>query len=50
MQLVEAGEIQLEAELSRHLDVFSNRVAGAITVRQLRSHTRRLAMNPQVSG
>ncbi len=39
MQLVEAGEIQLDAEVSQYLDVFSNRAAGAITVRQLLSHT-----------
>jgi CubicO group peptidase (beta-lactamase class C family) len=39
MQLVEAGEIQLDAEVSRYLDGFSNRAAGDITVRQLLSHT-----------
>ncbi len=39
MQLVEAGEIDLGAEVSRYLDVFSDRPAGAITIRQLLSHT-----------
>ncbi len=39
MQLVEAGEIQLDAEVSQYLDVFSGRAAGDITVRQLLSHT-----------
>ena len=39
MQLVEAGEIQLDAEVSQYLDVFSGRSAGDITVRQLLSHT-----------
>ncbi len=39
MQLVEAGEIQLDAEVSRYLDVLSGRAAGDITVRQLLSHT-----------
>ncbi len=39
MQLVEAGKIQLDAEVSQYLDVFSNRAAGAITIRQLLSHT-----------
>ncbi len=39
MQLVEAGEIHLDAEVSQYLDGFSTRAAGAITVRQLLSHT-----------
>ena len=39
MQLVEAGEIQLDAEVSQYLDGFSGRPAGVITVRQLLSHT-----------
>ncbi|RFU20314.1 serine hydrolase domain-containing protein [Geodermatophilus marinus] len=39
MQLVEAGEVDPDAEVSRYLDTFSGRPAGAITVRQLLSHT-----------
>ncbi len=39
MQLVEAGKIDLDAEVSRYLDVFSGQPAGAITIRQLLSHT-----------
>ncbi len=39
MQLVEASEIQLDAEVSQYLDVFTGRAAGDITVRQLLSHT-----------
>ena len=39
MQLVEAGKIDLDAEVSRYLDGFSGRPAGAITIRQLLSHT-----------
>ncbi|MDX2376509.1 beta-lactamase family protein [Microbacterium sp. LRZ72] len=39
MQLVEAGEIDLDAEISRYLEVFSGRTSGAITIRQLLSHT-----------
>ena len=39
MQLVEAGKIDLDAEVSHYLDGFSGRPAGAITVRQLLSHT-----------
>ena len=39
MQLVEAGKIGLDDEISRHLDVFGGKPAGAITVRQLLSHT-----------
>ena len=39
MQLVEAGKIDLDAEISQYLDGFSGRPAGAITIRQLLSHT-----------
>ncbi len=39
MQLVEAGRIDLDAAVSRYLDGFSGRPAGAITIRQLLSHT-----------
>lgn len=39
MQLVEAGQIELDTGVSRYLDVFSGRSAGAITIRQLLSHT-----------
>jgi len=39
MQLVEAGKIDLDGELSLYLEEFSSRPAGAITVRQLLSHT-----------
>ncbi|NVB42382.1 beta-lactamase family protein [Pseudenhygromyxa sp. WMMC2535] len=39
MQLVEAGELELDAELSGVLGVFSDRPAGSITIRQLLSHT-----------
>ncbi len=39
MQLVEAGKIALDTELSRYLHAFSGRPAGAITIRQLLSHT-----------
>ncbi|MDF1477914.1 serine hydrolase [Leifsonia sp. H3M29-4] len=39
MQLVEAGEVDLDAEISRYLDGFSGRTSGTITVRQLLSHT-----------
>jgi CubicO group peptidase (beta-lactamase class C family) len=39
MQLVEAGEVDVGAEISQYLDAFSGRQAGAITVRQLLSHT-----------
>lgn len=39
MQLVEAGEIDLDAEVSEYLDGFAGRPAGAITLRQLLSHT-----------
>jgi len=39
MQLVEEGIIDLDAEVSEYLDGFAGRPAGAITVRQLLSHT-----------
>ncbi len=39
MQLVEAGEIDLETDVGRYLDVLSGRPAGAVTIRQLLSHT-----------
>jgi CubicO group peptidase (beta-lactamase class C family) len=39
MQLVEAGKVGLDSEVSHHLAVFSGRPAGAITIRQLLSHT-----------
>ena len=39
MQLVEAGEVDLDAEVSQYLDGFAGRPGGAITVRQLLSHT-----------
>lgn len=39
MQLVEAGEVDLDTEMSQYLDSFSGRQAGAITIRQLLSHT-----------
>jgi CubicO group peptidase (beta-lactamase class C family) len=39
MQLVEAGEVGLDTEISKYLDDFSGQLAGAITVRQLLSHT-----------
>ena len=39
MQLVEAGEVGLDNEVSDYLDDFSGRPAGAVTVRQLLSHT-----------
>ncbi len=39
LQLVEAGEVDLDTEVSHYLDVFSDRPAGAITIRQLLSHT-----------
>jgi hypothetical protein len=35
MQLVEAGEIDLDSEVSHYLEDFSGRPAGAVTVRQL---------------
>lgn len=39
MQLVEAGRIDLDGDVSDYLAGFSGRPAGAITVRQLLSHT-----------
>ncbi len=39
MQLVEAGKIDLDAGVSQYLDVFSGQATGAITIRQLLSHT-----------
>lgn len=39
MQLVEAGRIDLDAEVSHHLGGFSGQPAAAITIRQLLSHT-----------
>ena len=39
MQLVENGQVDLDAELSQYLDGFAGQPAAAITVRQLLSHT-----------
>lgn len=39
MQLVEAGKVDLDSEVSRYLDVLTAQPAGAITIRQLLSHT-----------
>ena len=39
MQLVEAGTVDLDTDVSRYLEGFSGRPAGAITIRQLLSHT-----------
>ncbi len=39
MQLVEAGEVDLDAGVSQYLDMFSDRPSGSITIRQLLSHT-----------
>ncbi len=39
MQLVEAGRVDLDAEVSRYLDGFSGNPPGAVTIRQLLSHT-----------
>lgn len=39
LQLVEAGEVELDRELSRYLSDFSGRPAGEITIRQLLAHT-----------
>ena len=39
MQLVEAGEVDLDTGVSQYLDGFSGQPAGAITIRQLLSHT-----------
>ena len=39
MQLVEAGEIDLDGEVSQYLDEFAGQPAGEATIRQLLSHT-----------
>lgn len=39
MQLVETRDVDLEAPVSRYLDVFAGRASGAVTIRQLLSHT-----------
>jgi CubicO group peptidase (beta-lactamase class C family) len=39
MQLVEAGKVGLDTGVSHYLGVFSGQPAGAITIRQLLSHT-----------
>jgi CubicO group peptidase (beta-lactamase class C family) len=39
MQLVEAGKVDLDTEVSQYLEGFSGTPAGAITIRQLLSHT-----------
>ena len=39
MQLVEAGQLSLDAPISRHLPAFADKPSGAITIRQLLSHT-----------
>ncbi len=39
MQLVEAGKVDLDTEISQYLEAFSGSPAGAITIRQLLSHT-----------
>lgn len=39
MQLVEKGKVELDAEVSHYLDLFAGTPAGAITIRQLLSHT-----------
>ena len=39
MQLVEAGKVGLDTEVSRYLPRFSGQPTGAITIRQLLSHT-----------
>jgi CubicO group peptidase (beta-lactamase class C family) len=39
MQLVENGQVGLDAEVSQYLDAFAGQPAGVITVRQLLSHT-----------
>ena len=39
MQLVEAGKVDLDTGISQYLHVFSSRPSGAITIRQLLSHT-----------
>jgi CubicO group peptidase (beta-lactamase class C family) len=39
MQLVEAGKVELDTGIAHYLPVFSDRPSGAITIRQLLSHT-----------
>ena len=39
LQLVEAGRVDLDAEISRYLDGFAGRPAGGATIRELLSHT-----------
>ena len=39
MQLVEAGDVELDTEISQYLDGFENRPTGAITIQQLLGHT-----------
>ena len=39
MQLVEAGQVDLDAPVSRYMEVFADRPSGAITIRQLLGHT-----------
>lgn len=39
MQLVEAGKLDLDTEISRYLSAFAGQPAAAITIRQLLSHT-----------
>lgn len=39
MKLVEAGKVDLDAQVSHYLDVFKDRPSGAITIRQLLGHT-----------
>ncbi len=39
MQLVEESKVDLDTEVSHYLDVFSGRPGGAVTIRQLLSHT-----------
>lgn len=39
MQLVEAGKVDLDAGVARYLPGFAGRPAGAVTIRQLLSHT-----------
>ncbi len=42
MQLVEAGKVGLDTDIGQYLDAFAGRPAGAVTVRQLLSHTSRV--------
>ncbi len=39
MQLVEAGKVELDSGIAHYLPAFSGRPSGAITIRQLLSHT-----------